>query len=129
MLSQCVREARMASATFIQHQGRKLFHIDFKGSDVPTAKRVIADAASAIRAQPPHSAYVLTDITDAHWDDDVKEALKALAKGNAPYVKASAIVGVTGIRSIIFSAIARFSGREFKLFDTVDAAKDWLAKS
>jgi hypothetical protein len=118
----------MASAAFTVHQGKRLFHIDFKGCDVPTAKRVIAEAGAAIQAQPPHSTLVLTDITDAHWDDEVKEALKRLAKQNAPHVKASAIVGVTGIRGIIFSAIARFSGRDFKLFDTIDAAKDWLAR-
>lgn len=119
----------MASASFIQHHGKQLFHIDFRGADIATAKRIIAQAAAAIRALPPRSACVLTDISDAHWDDEVKEALKQLAKGNGPHVKASAIVGVTGIRSIIFSAIARFSGREFKLFDSEAAAKDWLAKA
>lgn len=119
----------MASAAFTQHQGRRIFHIDFRGCDVPTAKRIIAEAGAAIQAQPPHSTCVLTDITDAHWDDDVKEALKRLARANAPHVRASAIVGVTGIRSIILSAIARFSGREFKLFDTPEAARDWLARA
>ncbi len=119
----------MASASFTSHQGKQLFHIDFRGCDVTTAKRVIAEAGAAIQAQPPRSTLVLTDITDAHWDDDVKEALKRLAKQNAPHVRASAIVGVTGIRGIIFSAIARFSGREFQLFDTVAAAKEWLARA
>lgn len=118
----------MASASFVHHRGKQIFHIDFRGADIATARRIIREAGTAIQAQPPRSAAVLTDITDAHWDDTVKDELKQLAKANAPYVRASAIVGVTGIRSIIFSAIARFSGREFKLFDSAEAARDWLAQ-
>jgi len=39
-----------------------------------------------------------------------------------------AIIGITGIRKILFDAVTRFSGQNATLFDDIETAKDWLAE-
>ena len=53
--------------------------------------------------------------------------LKRSLATTQPFVKAGAIVGVTGLYKVVFNAIAMFSKRRFYLFDTVDEAMDFWA--
>ena len=53
--------------------------------------------------------------------------LKELARDNTPYVKASAIIGVTGLHKVVLNAVAMFSKRRFYIYDTLDEAMDFLA--
>lgn len=55
------------------------------------------------------------------------EEIKAYAKFNTPYVKASAVVGVTGIRRVILEAIIKLTGRAVVSFASEEEALDWLA--
>lgn len=55
----------------------------------------------------------------AHFQDFVK--------GNKPYVKASAVVGLSGLQQIVYNGIMKITGREIKSFSTLAEAKDWLA--
>jgi hypothetical protein len=55
--------------------------------------------------------------------------MKEFTKHNKPYVKASAVVGISGIKKIIFHAVMLFSGRKIHACDTLEQAKDWLATS
>jgi hypothetical protein len=43
-------------------------------------------------------------------------------------VKASAVVGVEGLKQIVFNAVQAVSGRTLASFDTLEHAKDWLVK-
>jgi len=45
---------------------------------------------------------------------------------NKPYVVAAAVVGVTGLKQIIYNAVMKFSGRKLTAFDSLAEAKDWL---
>lgn len=117
----------MPGAQFVSHRGKSIFHIDFRGCSAEQALPIIADAKKRVAALPPASVLVLTDITGAHYNERIVEALKGLAAANKPFVKASAVVGVTGIRKVIFQAIKIFSSRQMDLFDTEREAKDWLA--
>jgi hypothetical protein len=53
--------------------------------------------------------------------------LKEFTRHNKPYVIAAAVVGITGLKQIIYNAVLKFSGRNLVAFDSVDRAKDWLA--
>ena len=73
------------------------------------------------------SLRTLTDVTDALFNDVVSEAMKKFTLDNKPYVMASAIVGVTGFRKVLFSATLIFSKRKIQTFDNLESAMDWLA--
>ena len=116
----------MERVQFIQHKGKQILHLDFthaKPQEVVEASRA---AISVIAKQPAKSIRTLTDVTNMNFDTASTQALKDLAKHNTPYVMAGAVVGITGLRQIIYNAVIKFSGRNLVVFDTPDLAKEWL---
>lgn len=112
---------------FISHRGRDILFLNFSGCGVNEVLSTIDDAAKVIRVQPEGSVRTLTDVTNARFDDRVSEQMKKFTAHNKPYVRAAAVVGITGIKKIIFEAVMLFSKRKIHSFDTLDQAKDWLA--
>jgi hypothetical protein len=66
-------------------------------------------------------------VTNARYDRDVSTALKEYTNSNKPFVKAAAVVGVTGMKEIILNAIILFTRRNFSIFKQIEEAKEWLA--
>ena len=117
----------MERVNFIDHKEKKILHLDFSNSKNP---QEIADAiahAKAVAAQnPPKSLLCLTDVSESLWTKDLVESIKNLAKCNAPYVKASAVLGITGMKKYLLNAVLQFSGRKIVAFDQKQEAQDWL---
>jgi hypothetical protein len=88
----------------------------------------VGHAKEIIRKQPPKSLLVLTNVINTGFDTEVAGIIKEYAQHNTPYVKASAVVGVSGWSKIILAAIKTLTGRDFYLADTVEEAKEWLVK-
>ncbi len=118
----------MSRVRFIEHKGRKILHLDFTHCKPDEVLPVIDDAKSAIKTQPPKSVCTLTDVTEMGFNSKVSDAMKEFVAHNKPYVSAAAVVGVTGLKQIIFNAVMKFSGRQLHAFNSLDEAKDWLAK-
>ena len=56
----------------------------------------------------------------------LKICLQNSLKKNKSYIKASAIVGITGLKQIVFNGLMRITGRDIKSFSTIEQAKSWL---
>ena len=54
------------------------------------------------------------------------KVLSDLAAHNKPYVLASALLGVTGLRKVVLNSVVSITGRKFEVFDSDQKAKDWL---
>lgn len=112
---------------FIEHKGKKILHLDFSNAHADEVLQIIQAAKSVIAAQPAGSIRTLTDVTDIRFDKAATEAMKEFASHNKPYVTAAAVVGVTGLKQIIYNAVVKFSGRNLVAFDSGGQARDWLA--
>jgi hypothetical protein len=112
---------------FIQHKGKVILHINVAGCSAAEVIPVIEEAKAAARTQRPGSLLTLTDVTGTGFDSAVSAAMKDLVQHNRPYVAAAAVVGVTGVKQIIFNTVMRFSGKHLHAFESLDHAKDWLA--
>lgn len=88
--------------------------------------QLIREATGVIAAQPAKSLRTLTDVTGMKFNTDVTEAMKEFASHNKPYVMAGAVVGIAGLKQIIYNAVLKFSGRNLVAFDSDGQAKDWL---
>ena len=117
----------MERVQFIQHKGKKLLHLNFADCKADEVLTVIDQAKAVIKTQAHQSVFTLTDVTETAFNSAVSEAMKEFVIHNKPYVAASAVVGVTGLKKIIYNAVMRFSGRKLTAFDTLNEAKDWLA--
>lgn len=117
----------MERVQFIQHKGRKILHLNFADCRSDEVLQVIEQAKSTIKTQSHQSVYTLTDVTNTAFNSAVSEAMKEFVLHNKPYVAASAVVGVTGLKQIIFNAVMKLTGRKLTAFEDLNAAKDWLA--
>lgn len=117
----------MERVQFIQHKSRSILHLDFSNRKSPEVLQIIERAKHTIKTQSHRSVYTLTDVTNTAFNNAVSDAMKEFVLHNKPYVVASAVVGVTGLKQIIFNAVMKLSGRKLTAFESLDAAKDWLA--
>ena len=117
----------MERTRFVDHKGKRILLLDYSGMTSPDEEVAeIRRGIELVASQPRNSLLVLTDVTDARYNTTVLQALKELAAHNAPFVKASAVVGIAGLRRIAYQAVIVFSKRNIKTFDTPDAAREWL---
>ena len=113
----------------VTHRGKQIFLQDFTNvSPGPEFDALIAEARKYLDSQPPKSVLSLFDGTGGHYNVEVLAALKAYAKANEAYMKASAVMGGEGILGIALMAVARFTGRSFTPFKDRLSAMDWLAE-
>ena len=113
---------------FINHLGKDIMHLDFSDASIEELLAAIAEGTRVIASRPASSVLTLTDVTNARFNDDVSQKLKEFTTHNKPYVRAAAVIGVHGLKKIIFEAVMIFSRRKLHAFDTIELAKDWLAK-
>ena len=52
--------------------------------------------------------------------------MKEFVHANKPHVRAAAVVGIDGLKKIVYEAVMRFSGRNVPVFPDLETAKDWL---
>ena len=116
----------MERVQFVQHNGKEILLLDFSRCTVTDALALIDEAAAAIRTRPQQSLLTLTDVTDMRFDDKLSQRMKEFTAINKPYVKAAAVVGVTGLKKILFDAVMVFSKRKIHAFDNRETAKAWL---
>ncbi|MGE3063671.1 MAG: hypothetical protein AB7T10_08575 [bacterium] len=86
------------------------------------------ESRERIMKMPEKSMLLLSDFTNTHYDIKAADAVKRFSKDITPNVKASAVLGVTGIKRILFNNILRMSGRHIALFETYEEAIDYLVK-
>ncbi|HEU0298003.1 MAG TPA: hypothetical protein VFR37_01085 [Longimicrobium sp.] len=117
----------MERTRFIEHRGKRILLLDYAGvRDPQEAIREARHSMEVVARQPPGSLLVLTNVRDARYNAAVLQQMKELAAHNAPYVKASAIVGMSGLHRIAYQAVILFSKRNIKVFDAEDQALEWL---
>jgi hypothetical protein len=119
------REAGMAKVGFITYLDKQILLLDFSGTPEEILP-AIKEARMMVATQPHNSVLTLTDVSDSQFNNDVRESLKALTLHNKPYVKAAAVVGVTGLKKVLLSVVMKFSGRNLVTFNSLDEAKNWL---
>ena len=121
----------MAGVYELNYEGKKILCMDIAGlqtKDKPEFLKHVKSAKEIIRKQPPKSLLVITKVTNTGFDTEVANIIKEYAQQNTPYVKASAIVGISGWAKIILTAIKTLTGRDFHLADTMEDAQEWLVK-
>jgi len=90
------------------------------------ALAAIQEARALMGAASPNSLLVLTDITGSRMTLPVIAALRELVAQNEPFVRKSAVIGVTVVHRVALRQIMRLTGREIHEFPSREFAMDWL---
>jgi hypothetical protein len=111
----------------IDYLNKKILFIDF--SDLKSfneIKDVTIKAQEYIHSQPSSSVYTLTTVEGTHFNSEIREMFTVYMKGNKPFVKASAVIGVSGLKQIMYNTLMKLTGRDTRSFSSLDQAKTWL---
>lgn len=113
----------------IAHRGCSILFTDYSNFLTFEEWNALLDEERKLMPHEPlGSVLALAVFTGSRFSARVFSAIKELAVHNKPYIKASALVGLSSLQQGIFlKGIERTADRSFGLFDTVEQAKDWLA--
>lgn len=116
----------MKRVKLMHHGGKEVLFLDFSGCSAEEACGVIEEAIPVIRSRPQQSLLTLTDVTGMRFDDKLSQRMKEFTAQNKPYVRAAAVIGIAGLKKILFDAVMIFSKRKIHAFDSLENAKSWL---
>jgi hypothetical protein len=117
----------MSKTQTLVHNGKTIYHMDFSNLNNPLEiQNLIKESVRFIRLQPPSSVLTLTNIQGMHFNTEIKELFNDFIKGNKPYVKAGAVIGISGMQQILYNGLMKVTGRDIKAFDKAEEAKNWL---
>lgn len=109
------------------HKDRRLVEIDFTGCTPGAFAPVIAEAQRLIQASPKGSVLALTCLEEVRFDPGTVLEMERFVSAVMPHLKANALVGITGLKKVVFGGIKPLYKIPVELFDDAAAAKDWLA--
>jgi hypothetical protein len=119
----------MERVGFIRHKDATILKVDLSHpANVEESLTVIKQAKAIIATHPPKSLLILTDVTGTTFNTKAVEEMKRYSAFNTPFVKASAVIGISGLARIIYDAVVKVIGRTVVTFDTEAEALDWLAR-
>jgi len=119
----------MAGVYELVYKGKNILCLDVAGlklKDKPEFQKLVEDAKEQIEKHPAKSLLLITNVTDTGFDTQVAAIMGEYADHNTPYVKASALVGVSGVQKVVLAAIKAITGRDFYLAGTMEEAQEWL---
>ena len=97
-----------------------------KWKDKQEFKKHVDDIEEQIRLHPTKSLLLITNVTDTGFDTEVAAVMGEYALHNTPYIKASALIGVSGVQKVVLAANKALTGRELYLTDSMEDAQEWL---
>ena len=125
MLDAAALETRGA---FVEHQGVRMLVVDATNlREFDDFIAMIGRFEGLIRGEPQGSVRVVMHVAGLHFDRRSVSAIKGVFVRVQPWIRASCLVGVTGLQRVLLQVLNQVAKRERPLFDTLDQAKDWLA--
>jgi len=121
-------EEKVKRIQVIDYKGKEIIYLDFSDCNINEVFEIIEMAKKIIRVQPLNSVLTLTNVSGTKYNREVIQAMKEFANDNKPFVKAGAVIGIDGLKRIVYDAITRFSERNLPAFDDNEKAKDWLIR-
>lgn len=109
-----------------QHQGKAIRVVDLSRCAADAYPAVLEEAVRVIARSPPGSVLLATVVNEARFGVKVGEHAKAYSAAIRPYLKASALVGLSPLHQVIFLSVKPFLHGSVTAFPTLAAAKDWL---
>lgn len=110
----------------ITHQNIEIVYTDLSNLDIEEAKVIMIEAADLVGSYAPKTAYSMIDFEKMRFNRSVIETIKEISKRNEPYIVATAVLGLTSMTKLIAKSAILIGGRNAKVFDDIEEAKDWL---
>ena len=118
----------MRTPQIINYKNHAVVYLDFSYlRSTDEINDLIGKAIAEIRRRPLKSVLTLTNIDGMYFTNTIFSVFSKYVRENSPYVKASAVVGMTGLISIMYNGFVKVTGREVKAFRSETDALEYLA--
>jgi len=118
----------VARAGFVEHRGVRLLIADASDlRDPEDINAILQHVEALIRPEAPGTVRIAMIVHRLSFDRRSAAAIKGVFVRVQPWIRASCLIGVTGLHRVLLQVLNRVARRERPLFDTVDQARDWLA--
>jgi hypothetical protein len=115
---------------FITFKGKEIYFVDYSHIKSNEEFLAIIKGTNAFRekvkSEGKHDLLMLVDITGSFVYGEVLDEIKKAGKFTKEITRKEAVVGVTGGKKILLQIVQIFTKMNFKVFDTVEDAKEWL---
>ena len=113
--------------SYITYKGKDILYIDLRESKTEQrSKELLAETVKAYQ-ESSGDIIALTNVEGAYMNPEIIEETKKYAKSLfTQRAKKRAMVGVKGLKKLIFNSYAKISGNNIRLFDTEEEAKEFL---
>ena len=117
--------------TWIEHAGKRILFTNYRGlEEEPLLRQIETNQAYIVdqgKLLGEKRMLVLSDVRDIMFTEKVMWAYRELGHNAEPYLLASAIVGITGLRRPVFDMYNKLMSLKRRAFSDLEQAKDWLA--
>jgi hypothetical protein len=118
----------MKKPEIITYKGKTVIYLDFTNMrDKEEIMKLEREGSDLIRSHPLNSIYTLTNMEGMFFNNELKKWFEEIVKANAPHVRAGAVIGMTGLISIMYNAFISVTGRAIKSFKSREEALEYLA--
>jgi hypothetical protein len=115
-------------ARFVTHQSKQILVIDMSNCSPDEVNKIFRTIPDLVTIRPLGSVLILSDFTEASFDEEAIRVMQQTAVFDKPYIKKSAFVGTENFPKGFIENLKSFSRREFPAFKTRDDALAWLTK-
>lgn len=116
----------MRSIKRIPYKGISITYTDASGMDTDDALDLFRSTVDMMGKMPPNSVLSLINLEGVELSRVFNAELKSIAEQNSPYIKATAICGLSTMASFIAKSIMKFTKRNSKIFNDLEEGKIWL---
>lgn len=115
---------------WITYKDKKILFADYSDftDDSQSLFSEVNDVNEIIMQQPEGSLLLLMDTRNSIASIEVISYFKQTALKTKKYIARIAVIGITGVRKILFDTIVQFSGLNAAIFENLEEGKEWLAE-
>ena len=117
----------MAGVSKINHKGKEILFLDYKGVTDEAKMIAMIKEAQKIVINDNKEYVQLSDITRVFLTPEYMKELKQIAKNTPKLATKRAVVGITPIKKIILNTYNLILGKNgLKAFSNLEDAKNWI---
>jgi hypothetical protein len=120
----------MSRVNWVEHKGKNILYVDYRGLKTTEVMIELVEEATRIEAESPTQVLVLVNYEDSAASIEYMGRVKELGKEiRKQKVLKTALLGMTGLKMILYQGYIRFTGEtSIQIFTDETAALDWLAE-
>ena len=112
--------------SIVKHQGKDIVFTDYTHCKTPEETIRVVNEAEKFLLSYPGKALVLVDVTGARGSKEYMERAKEVSKRVSHKVEKRAVVGITGLKMILFQGYTRIIKGNTRPFNSREEALAFL---